>query len=734
MASKKKKKKVVKKQSASDKALASAKATLAKAKGMTLDKPKTSSSTPKTTSGVSSSGGSSVSNQLKSIQEQALKIQNELNKSVASGQIQSSAPKTTVTPTTSAPSTDLKNLSIGLAGGTGGAVQTSAGQETPQQTVARVSRQSGNAVIPSQGTSPDLTNLSVGLVQGQQQSGQSPEDWARAFMEQMQGQNPDTSGVGTQSTQGDASAGVQPGVNDAMAGVAGATGGMDFMGSIGGTPGTSVPQGPMGASGAGPVTGATGGYVKVGPAYFEKYSDGLRAVSDPTVISGLKHGTIPYATQGLDGTTFSKYSVPLVDPTKQAVADANLRAMGLPAEGDMVDQGAGLLNTYQNYQQKYGLSQTQTDYFNDPMKTVREITSQIFEMSGVSDANDMIKDITGDLEDLENERDGKIADINDNPWLTEGVRLRQIASVEARYEDKIANHTNRLRLLEDVRNNAQQQAQFAVGTAISLWDKERTFQQHQIDSWNEQAQNQIDNTFKAAQLDLAMRNSGTSTMQEYLFAKENGFQGDIIDYQRAVSTATRAPSDGGFLTPAQMNATINQITGAFDNEPIVREYNTITAGLNFIRSLGTSPTDDQARIYQFAKIMDPNSAVREGEYATVQEYSTALLQRFGLQAQRVFTNSGILTPEARNFLLTTLEKRHAVSQGQYDNLYQQYQGRIQNVMNGGLNTLPQYAYTQPSIGTSFPGIQQVPGTQTMAPTTQAPQYTLPGGQTVTRIQ
>lgn len=684
MASKKKKKKIVKRQSASDKALASAKATLNKAKGMTLDKPKTPT-TSKTTS-----GGSSVSNQLKSIQDQALKIQDELNKSVASGQIQSGAPKTT--PTTSTPSTDLKNLSIGLAQGaniTQDQINAGGIKQTPQQTPQ-----------------------------------QSPEDWAQQLMYQLQGQNPDTSGVGTQSTQGDASAGVQTGVNDAVAGMAG---GMNAVGSIGGTPNVSTPQSPAGAMGT-PVTGATGGYVKVGPAYFEKYSDGLRAVSDATVISGLKHGTIPYATQGLDGTTFSKYSVPLVDPAKQAIADANLRMMGLPAEGDMVNEGAGLANTYQNYKQKYGLSQTQTDYFNDPMKTVRDITSQIYEMSGVSDANDMIKDITGDLEDLENERDDKIADINDNPWLTEGVRLRQIASVEARYEDRIANHTNRLRLLEDVRDNAQQQAQFAVGTAISLWDKERTFQQNQIDSWNEQAQREIDNSYKAAQLELGMFNATRTKMDEYLDAKAAGFTGSYNDYYNYGSDG------GGGLTPAQLNATINQITGAFDNEPIVREYNTITAGLNFIRSLGSSPTDDQARIYQFAKIMDPNSAVREGEYATVQEYSTALLQRFGLQAQRVFTNTGILTPEARTFLLNTLEKRYVVSQGQYTNLQSSYQNRINNVMSGGFNTLPNYEYTQPNTNGSFPGIQQVPGMQTMAPTTQGVKIPLTGDNTVTRIR
>ena len=42
------------------------------------------------------------------------------------------------------------------------------------------------------------------------------------------------------------------------------------------------------------------------------------------------------------------------------------------------------------------------------------------------------------------------------------------------------------------------------------------------------------------------------------------------------------------------------------------------------RTLADSDTDDQALIYTFAKVMDPNSVVRESEYQTVQDYSQSL--------------------------------------------------------------------------------------------------------------
>jgi len=127
---------------------------------------------------------------------------------------------------------------------------------------------------------------------------------------------------------------------------------------------------------------------------------------------------------------------------------------------------------------------------------------------------------------------------------------------------------------------------------------------------------------------------------------------------------------------------VQQISGQFDGEAIVKNYNTIAEQVAFLQSLGSLPTDDIARVYAFAKVMDPNSVVREGEYKTVQDYSTALLERMGLNANRVFNNSGFLTDEARTFISTTLDSRLATSARTYNNVASEYARRI-NKLTGG---------------------------------------------------
>jgi len=144
------------------------------------------------------------------------------------------------------------------------------------------------------------------------------------------------------------------------------------------------------------------------------------------------------------------------------------------------------------------------------------------------------------------------------------------------------------------------------------------------------------------------------------------------------------------LTRTQINNTVNQIAQAFDNEAVVKNYNTIAEAVNFVKNSGMTPTDDIGRIYQFAKIMDPSSAVREGEYKTVQDYATSLLQRFGLKSKRVFTNSGFLTDEARKFLLDTLNNRLKSSETNYKNVYNQYQKRLSAAKSGQMNSITDY--------------------------------------------
>ena len=344
---------------------------------------------------------------------------------------------------------------------------------------------------------------------------------------------------------------------------------------------------PQTASQSGTVVGSQGGQVGVSvPQTNGSIVDYLNASGQASDFGSRARIAESLGIQGYTGTA---------EQNGQMIA--SLRGAPISTQESITPVSAGAITatsntapnaTAQSYtavQQKFGLPQTPQDFASDPIKTIKDITKQVFSSMGLGEANKEIKNISGELEDLQNNRDDEIRDINDDPWLTEGVRLRQIQKVEQKFEDRINNRVNRLQLLESVRDDATQQAQFALGTAISLFDQERRFQATQTQMYYDQAQREFDNSIKMAELmqPKSTSSDATSEMKEYMFSVEQGFSGGFLDYKQAIAAAGRAPSSGsGGFTPAQINATVNSIAGAFDNEQIVKNYNVVQEGYNKI--------------------------------------------------------------------------------------------------------------------------------------------------------
>jgi len=176
------------------------------------------------------------------------------------------------------------------------------------------------------------------------------------------------------------------------------------------------------------------------------------------------------------------------------------------------------------------------------------------------------------------------------------------------------------------------------------------------------------------------------------------------------------------LSSAKVQSTVNQLTSEFRNEPVVKQYNTIASVMSALNEAGTNPTDDIQRIYTFAKIMDPESAVREGEYDTIGEYAVSYVQKLGLKANRIFNNDGFLTDEARKFMLNTLNTRYKAAEKSYQNLYEDYSQRIEQAKTGDVGgTLANYqaGYTPSSnIGKNDYTAQDTQAIKKISPSTK----------------
>ncbi len=188
----------------------------------------------------------------------------------------------------------------------------------------------------------------------------------------------------------------------------------------------------------------------------------------------------------------------------------------------------------------------------------------------------------------------------------------------------------------------------------------------------------LTNILNSQSLDEALRYAGPSLGSAFIAkAQQQEFENRIALEKLSIDKAKIKSEQSGLSNFQQTK--VQTIANQFDSEQAVKSYQIAAETIDAVKGASSSPLDDIQRIYAFAKVMDPNSVVREGEYKTVQDYSMALLEKTGIKTKRIFENTGFLSAEARLFMLKTLKNRLASSEKAYKNIYNEYGRRINKI-------------------------------------------------------
>ena len=171
------------------------------------------------------------------------------------------------------------------------------------------------------------------------------------------------------------------------------------------------------------------------------------------------------------------------------------------------------------------------------------------------------------------------------------------------------------------------------------------------------------------------------TSAQILQARKDYNQAD----DRAPRVTVNAGGAGGSAFPTGVQARIDAKGKEFNSQPIVKRIQTMAEAVSFANAFDpktTNPADDQALIYAFAKAMDPDSVVREGEYNTVQKYAQSWADTFGFDAKRIFSNTAFLTPQARANMKATIAAKYQSALPQYRNVRKNYVAQMDRLTGG----------------------------------------------------
>jgi len=150
----------------------------------------------------------------------------------------------------------------------------------------------------------------------------------------------------------------------------------------------------------------------------------------------------------------------------------------------------------------------------------------------------------------------------------------------------------------------------------------------------------------------------------------------ITDIQARIATADKVAANSS-SNSNQMIDNERALLTAFNNSPIVKEYNAAKQAYQMIGSISSvskNPAQHQALITKYAKFLDPTSVVRESEFAITKKYSQSKLNQISKEIQHAMDGTGVLSKDAIEAIQGATKELFNSYASNYENFKKQMEG------------------------------------------------------------
>lgn len=381
-------------------------------------------------------------------------------------------------------------------------------------------------------------------------------------------------------------------------------------------------------------------YINANGAYFQQTANGLALVNDPNILRQLQSGAIPSTQQGLGSQQLTGMTAPSLIPeeARSATPEQGLQyvAQVMPELADNIMSSIGYSGSPEQFDSQYS-----TMAQSNPVQFVQDLYGKMLEQSGLPQIKTQYEEFIKKQEDLTNQMNDEILEINDNPWLVEGVRQRQIRKVQEKYAGRIDSATNSAKYLQSLYADGLTEARFMTQQALNIYNDQVDFEQQLYRDALQRQEDRIDAQTKM-EFDLAL--------QSIKGSGSTGVSNQSIDNERALLSQFRA-------------------------EPIVKDYNTILAkkmSVDAIISSGVGGPGDLALVYEFMKGLDPTSVVRESEYASAAKSGNIFAGVFARFNGYLKEEGGFLPEQVKKAFQSIVDSKLETQRQLYDNVASEY--------------------------------------------------------------
>lgn len=185
------------------------------------------------------------------------------------------------------------------------------------------------------------------------------------------------------------------------------------------------------------------------------------AQQNTQLLSTLRGGSSNPIAPTQQPTASPAPSTPTTPQSDTSAPTATPEVVTQPDLGTQVD----------NILAKYGITPP-TNTAENPITSFADVYKQVYESLGLTDIKSEFEKTQTEYSDLQNELNDQVAQVNENPWITEGVRRDKINALQERYQGKLSNLLNKQNHLESLFSAGRSEAQFV--TQMGLQQQNRS--------------------------------------------------------------------------------------------------------------------------------------------------------------------------------------------------------------------------------------------------------------------
>ena len=283
-----------------------------------------------------------------------------------------------------------------------------------------------------------------------------------------------------------------------------------------------------------------------------------------------------------------------------------------------------------------------------PFNAFVDAYKALYQDMGLTSVKQEYENLTKQYKELEDKKNDEIADINDDPWLTEGVRVSRIRKVESRYEGKTSNLTGQMKNMESIYDRGLEEAKFVAGQAMQASHNQDVLDQQ----WAMKA-------MELAQKDAEASEKHSPVYIEYQDAVDSGYKGTFSQYQTEDANRKiqigKAGANG--LTSYQGVQVFDSIVGKYNASPLIQAADRTPVLKDSINAIRKDPNNAALQLnlsYAYIQALDTyQSAVREGELSLVNSIDSKIGQ-LGNSVQQI-QNGQIVRPDVALQIATAAE-------------------------------------------------------------------------------